>query len=146
MNETPERICEALAWLYGGAWAFDGETLYTSTEGDWMELDEDHTPELHRDCWMRDCAADLAHALAVTAPWEWTGRYARVPSLSVESVCFRVGPDDTTENDRFTWMLSLANGPTMQDSEFTEDAAKTAARTAYLTWMRGRFAMKGGVV
>ena len=162
MNETPERICEALEWLYGVEFDFEDDVSYlektayifdpkgvASVNGQRLTIfvrDDGGATAAWPYRRREDITANLAHALAVTAPWEWTGRYARVPSLSVESVCFRVGPDDTTENDRFTWMLSLANGPTMQDSEFTEDAAKTAARTAYLTWMRGRFAMKGGVV
>ena len=43
-----------------------------------MQLDENHTPELHRDCWMRDCSDELAHALEVTAPWEWKGPKGKV--------------------------------------------------------------------
>ena len=161
MNETPERICEALEWLYGAEFDFDDDVSYLkgtayTFDPKGLRVNGQRLIVFARNdgdavaAWpyrrREDITANLAHALAVTAPWEWTGRYARVPSLSVESVCFRVGPDDTTENDRFTWMLSLANGPTMQDSEFAEDAAKSAARAAYLTWMRGRFAMKGCAV
>lgn len=148
MKETPERICEALEWLTGHKWADNGmlrgKPLFACADGDQsFEWDSEDGYCLHRGWFKRNIEDELAHALEVTAPWEWTGHYARVPSLSVESACFRVAPDDTTGNDRFTWMLSLVNGPTMQDFEFSEDATKTAARAAYLTWMRGRFAMKG---
>jgi hypothetical protein len=145
MNETPERICEALAWLYGGEWAFDGETLYTSTDGDWMEVDEDGTPELHRDCWMRDCEEDLAHALAVTAPWEWKGQQGKVCYLPSGGRA-DVAAGDPHDGD-YAWYLDLDGGKLSIEGECESlEMAKRTARTAYLTWMRGRLAMKGGGV
>jgi hypothetical protein len=126
------RICEALGWLCGGEWAFDGEVLYTSASGDWMDFDEDHTAELHRDCWLRVCGDDLAHALEVTAPWEWVCHGAKLPGDD--------GKAYTQELDHGVWEFGVlcCDGPTIFNNPYdTEAAAKSAARAAYLRWMRG---------
>lgn len=143
MNAEPEGICEALGWLYGGEWAFDGAGLFTSTSGDWMEFDENHMPGLHRDCWLRDCSDDLAHALEVTAPWEWMdcepGEFFAQADVNGDILGY-VSQHKTVAD---SWKATTPDGVTHSGSAQSVDAAKTAARAAYLTWMRGRFAMKG---
>ena len=137
MNATPERICEALGWLYGGEWAFDGAGLYTSTSGDWMEFDENHTPELHRDCWLRDCGDDLAHALEVTAPWEWKDPKAKYVLMECGGDGFDAGIPP--HGKRVQWFVQLkdADYTRIEGDAQDEAAAKSAARAAYLRWMRG---------
>ena len=141
------RVCEALAWLYGGElqqhfqntfWhtARREYVVFRESDGKWL---------LSHDRWDEDITAQVAHALEVTAPWEWDGRYARIQSSGVESCYFRACPDNINpeENTRYHWMLSFCGGPNMDGWEANEDSAKAAARAAYLTWMRGRLAMKG---
>ena len=80
------RICEALGWLYGDTWALNGTMplCYTDSTGS-RGMCFDHM------CWpvwfldhARDfdapIEAELRHALEVTEPWNWDGRYAKLPA------------------------------------------------------------------
>ena len=143
MNETPERICEALGWLTGHKWADNGmlrgKPSFFCADGDQsFEWDSEDGYCLHRGWFKRNIEDELAHALEVTAPWEWTA--SRAAKLPAGNGMARFWGDDI---NTFCWEVAFVGGPTMGDSEETSDAAKTAARAAYLTWMRGRFAMKG---
>ena len=143
MDYPSERICEALGWLYGGEWKHNMEagekSAFTNEFNDRVGLDIEDGLCMWRGWFKRNIEDDLAHALEVTAPWEWKGHYARVPSSGVESCFFRVCEDDINpeENTRYHWMLKMWNGPSMDDWEASESAAKSAARAAYLRWMRG---------
>ena len=138
MNATPERICEALGWLYGGEWKPIGDFYTKQGSGD-IEV-RGNSAVLHHTFSNRDegddITAKLAHAREVTAPWEWKDRYAKLPAGNGEACWFRVGTDGQ-DHDRFHWALILTDGPNMDEFEETEAAAKTAARAAYLRWMRG---------
>ncbi len=152
MNETPERICEALGWLYGAEFDFEDDVSYlektayifdpkgvASVNGQRLTIfvrDDGGATAAWPYRRREDITACVAHALAVTAPWEWDCRSANLPAGS-GFACF-CGDDINT----FSWEVALTNGPTIQGFS-SRAAVKTAARAAYLTWMRGRFAMKG---
>ena len=144
MNETPERICEALGWLCGGEWADNGlergKPSFATIDGDqYFEWDPEDGYCLHRGWFKRNIEEELAHALEVTALWEWAGDVAQLPLFCGGAAlrkCSMV----------VHWNIMMDCGPDMEDFEASEDLAKTAARAAYLCWMRGQFAMKGGLV
>jgi len=139
MDYPSERICEALRWLYEGEWKHNMEagekSAFTNEFNDRVGLDIEDGLCMWRGWFKRNIEDDLAHALEVTAPWEWNGRYAKLPSGNGEACWFRVGTEEG--EDRFHWALTLTDGPNMEEFEQTESAAKSAARAAYLRWMRG---------
>ena len=145
---SPERICEALAWLYGVEfrngeapqyWATDSSVhvWFRESDGKWL-LDQDH--------WDEDITAEVEHALAVTAPWEWKDlRGTSVRQAKGEHFMACVGRPDSGDGP-FCFSVH-AEDIRLSETGFDDiEQAQTAARAAYLTWMRGRFAMKGCVV
>ena len=135
---SPEHVCEALEWLYGGEWHSHGHGNYSggnlcvseSNGGKWCV-----ERYVGRRDDVLDCTDRVALALAVTAPWEWTRReLAGAFEFSKKDVY-------ATASDG-NWSVSVT-GTTMLYEAASLEAAKTAARTAYLTWMRGRLALWG---
>jgi hypothetical protein len=157
MNETPERICEALAWLYGGEFdapepweGHDHFLIFCGGNGArdiYQRTSDGEFFEGNYAC-MFGVSRDVRHALAVTAPWEWAGlsferRLDDEEKTLLVAACVTV--HKLGERTFWKWRIASDDGPNMDMHADTEDAAKSAARAAYLTWMRGRFAMKGGV-
>lgn len=155
MNETPERICEALEWLYGGKFdmpePWDGHDSFLIFRGSkggrdiYRRVSDGDFFEGNYAC-MFGVSKDVAHALAVTAPWEWEGLYFE-RRLDDEDQTLLVAACLTEHKmgakTFYKWRIASDDGPNMDMHADTEDAAKAAARAAYLCWMRGRFAMKG---
>lgn len=144
MNETPERICEALEWLCGGEWADNGikngKPSFACSDGDHtFSWDSEDGYCLRRGWAKRNIEEELANALAVTAPWEWVYDRADLPIGNGYVVLTYVA-----EHTIWFWYVKdPGGGPDIEGNGKTEDEAKALARAAYLTWMRGRFAMKG---
>ena len=133
---SPERIREALAWLYGVEFR-NGEVQYWATDSSvrvWFRA-SDECWIRDQDGWDEDISAEVAHALEVTAPWEWERREL-------------AGAFEFSKKDVYAaaagggWSVSVP-GTTMLYEAASLEAAKTAARAAYLTWMRGCLALRG---
>ena len=155
---SPERICEALAWLYGAEFDFEDDVSYlkntayifdpkggSSVNGQRLTIfvrDDGCATAAWPYRRREDITADLAHALAVTAPWEWTrsstGHWHGYGGKREDVVS--AGLYEKTTPVPWWWNIGTMKH---EDSAPNVDAAKTAARAAYLTWMRGLFAMKG---
>ena len=154
---SPERICEALEWLYGGTYDVDDNVPYLKDTA--YLLNPRGTAANGRLHYVRvgkrgdvkavwpysrheDITANVAHALEVTAPWEWTrsstGHWHGYGGKREDVVS--AGLYEKTTPVPWWWNIGTMKH---EDSAPNVDAAKTAARAAYLTWMRGLFAMKG---
>ena len=149
MNETPERICEALEWLTGHKWTESwlkhGKPSFACDDGDQTFCwDSGDGYCLHRGWFKRNIEEELAHALEVTAPWGWMDCETGVFLAQIRGdLAVQVKHNKTVAD---SWKVTTPDGVTHSGIAQSVDAAKTAARAAYLTWMRGRFAMKGGAV
>jgi hypothetical protein len=151
MNEMPERICEALEWLYGVEWELSYapsgvHLIFKNKHGDlveWMDGAADLQDANNDSGFGVPINDTLAHALAVTAPWEWMdcepGEFFAQADVNGDILGY-VSQHKTVAD---SWKVTTPDGVTHSGSAQSVDAAKTAARAAYLTWMRGRFAMKG---
>ena len=157
---SPERICEALAWLYGVEFKARQGLKMLGFHTEYMPSSDIFSNQrvtflqridgTFRACWpynrREDITDRVAHALAVTAPWEWDGMYFE-RRLEDEEQTLLVAACLTEHKmgakTFFKWRIASDDGPNIEMHEDTEDAAKTAARAAYLTWMRGLFALKG---
>ena len=133
---TPERICEALGWLYGGEWRHNLEegdlSAFTNEFNDRVCLDIEDGLCLFRGWFKRNIEDDVAHALEVTAPWEWVCHGAKLPGDD--------GKAYTQELDHGVWEFGVlcCDGLTIFNNPYhTEAATQSAARSAYLRWMRG---------
>lgn len=148
MNETPERICEALEWLTGHKWADNGlehgKPSFACSDGDQIfSWDSEDGYCLHRGWFKRNIEEEFAHALEVTAPWEWKDlRGTSVRQAKGEHFMACVGRPDSGDGP-FCFSVH-AEDIRLSETGFDDiEQAQTTARTAYLTWTRGQFAMKG---
>ena len=155
---TPERICEALEWLYGAEFDFDDDVSYlentayifdpkggASVNGQRLIIfvrDDGGATAAWPYRRREDITANVTHALFVTAPWEWMDCETGVFLAQIRSDLAAQVQQNRTVAD--SWEVTTPDGVTHSGIAQSVDAAKTAARAAYLTWMRGRFAMKGG--
>jgi hypothetical protein len=148
MDNSPEGIREALAWLYGVEFR-SGEVQYCATDSSvhvWFR-ESDSRWLLDHDHWDEDITAEVAHALEVTAPWEWVEK-----ATTFECRCDKFDSSvwPSAYGDGVGWKWQVAMIPDrheivsyMADPCPDMAAAQSAARTAYLTWMRGRLALRG---
>lgn len=143
---SPEHVCEALEWLYGGEWHSHGHGNYSggnlcvseSNGGKWCV-----ERYVGRRDDVLDCTDRVAHALAVIAPWAWVYDRADMPIGNGYAVLTYVA-----EHAIWFWYVKDPagtdfEGPDIEGHGKTEDEAKALARTAYLTYMRGRLALRG---
>jgi hypothetical protein len=154
---SPERILEALAWLYGGEFNVDDNVSYLkdtayifepkagSVNGQLFVIFVRNNGEAMA-AWpyrrREDITNTLAHALAVTAPWEWVYDRADLPGNGYVVLTY------VAEHTIWFWYVKDPGGtdfegPDIEGNGKTEDEAKALARAAYLTWMRGRLALRG---
>lgn len=159
MNETPERICEALEWMYGVEFDLDDDVSYLKNtayifDPKGLRVNGQRLIVFARNdgdavaAWpyrrREDITANLAHALEVTAPWGWMDCETGVFLAQIRNdLAVQVQRNRTVAD---SWKVTTPDGVTHSGIAQSVDAAKTAARAAYLTWMRGRLVMKGGVV
>ena len=152
---SPERICEALAWLYGVEFKARQGLKMLGFHTEYMPSSDIFSNQrvtfLHRNdetfcaCWpynrREDITDRVAHALEVTAPWEWDD--------GGEDVVFAFRGDDVmghvqdNKAQGASWRVSTDDGVTHSDSTLGVETAKSDARTSYLTYMRGHLALRG---
>ena len=154
---SPERICEALAWLYGVEFKARQGLKMLGFHTEYMPSSDIFSNQrvtfLHRNdetfcaCWpynrREDITDRIEHALSVTAPWEWMYDRADMPKGNGYAVLTYVA-----EHAIWFWYVKDPSGtdfegPDIEGHGKTEDEAKALARTAYLTWMRGCLALRG---
>jgi hypothetical protein len=141
------RICEALGWLYGGTFdapepweGHDSFLIFYGSNGArdiYQRTSDGEFFEGNYSC-MFGVSKQVAHALEVTAPWEWT------PETGTRHVLWDCVGDGfhaciPAHGKSVQWVVQF------QDTDYTriegdaqdEAAAQSAARAAYRRWMRG---------
>jgi hypothetical protein len=138
---TPERICEALGWLYGGTFdapepweGHDSFLIFCGSNGArdiYQRTSDGEFFEGNYSC-MFGVSKKVAHALDVTAPWEWT--LEKTGHWTYDGVVSAgLYPKATPGIPWWWWMGTTKHEDTAPDVE----SAQSAARAAYLRWMRG---------
>lgn len=145
---SPERILEALAWLYGGTFdapepweGHDSFLIFCGSNGAgdiYQRTSDGEFFEGNYAC-MFGVSQQVRHALAVTAPWEWISSNEFHDHMLHAKVTSRIGGGPCV---CLVWH-SMHEIPEMSIVRDTPEQAKEAARAAYLCWMRGRLALRG---
>ena len=145
MVHSPERILEALAWLYGVGFRNDGIQYWSADMMKTLFMESDGRLMLNHEFWHEDITADVEHAMEVTAPWEWV---EKVVTFECRCDKFDAAVWPALGGDGWKWQVAII--PECHEIVSYKadpcpdmDAAQSAARTAYLTWMRGRLALRG---
>ena len=141
---SPDHAVEALEWLYGTKWHSHGHGNYSggnlcaseSDSGKWcVERHRGYPEEVY------DLTDRIKHALTVTEPWEWVADDADRCTFKNGRVSVRVR--DYTTYAKWSMEFAHFDFKEMACIERNRRIAKESAREFFLTYMRGRLALRG---